>query len=116
MERPVGDLSMRAPSCIFAVMSTLLWHSCLLSAFAWAAEGPDALSPSRTEIPTWTQVRAVPMQGDWRIFWNVGGGDVAFNNGEALAHGFRLVNLLNTYSDYHDFNCRWWAGRRGSSR
>lgn len=40
------------------------------------------------------------MQGDWRIFWNVGGGDVAFNNGEALAHGFRLVNLLNTYADY----------------
>lgn len=79
-------------------MSALLWHSCLLSAFAWAAEGPD--SPSRTEISAWTQVRAVPVQGDWRIFWNVGGGDVGFNNGEALEHGFRLVNLLNTYADY----------------
>ena len=91
---------MRCRSRVNATMSALLWHSCLLSAFAWAAEGPDALSPSRTEIPAWTQVRAVPVQGDWRIFWNVGGGDVAFNNGEALAHGFRLVNLLNTYADY----------------
>ena len=25
---------------------------------------------------------------------------MGFNNGEALAHGFRLVNLLNTYADY----------------
>lgn len=91
---------MRCRSRVNTTMSALLWHSCLLSAFAWAAEGPDTLSPSRAEIPAWTQVRAVPMQGDWRIFWNVGGGDVAFNNGEALAHGFRLVNLLNTYADY----------------
>ncbi len=91
---------MRCRSRVHATVSALLWHSCLLSAFAWAAENPDALSSSRTGIPAWTQIRAVPMQGDWRIFWNVGGGDVAFNNGEALAHGFRLVNLLNTYADY----------------
>lgn len=25
---------------------------------------------------------------------------MAFHNGEALAHGFRLVNLLNIYADY----------------
>lgn len=40
------------------------------------------------------------MQGDWKVFWNVGGGDVAYNNREAMSHGFRLVNLVNTYSDY----------------
>jgi len=40
------------------------------------------------------------MQGDLKVFWNVGGGDVEYNNREALAHGFRLVNLVNTYSDY----------------
>ncbi|MCX7425149.1 MAG: hypothetical protein NTW96_05920 [Planctomycetia bacterium] len=42
----------------------------------------------------------VPMQGDLKAFWNVGGGDVRYNDQEAVAHGFRLVGLLNTYSDY----------------
>jgi hypothetical protein len=40
------------------------------------------------------------MKGDWKVFWNVGGGDTEFNNREAAAHGFRLVSLLNTYADY----------------
>ena len=40
------------------------------------------------------------MRGDLKAFWNVGGGDVEYNNREAVAHGFRLVNILNTYSDY----------------
>ena len=40
------------------------------------------------------------MQGDLKAFWNVGGGDVKYNDQEAVAHGFRLVGLLNTYSDY----------------
>ena len=40
------------------------------------------------------------MKGDLRVFWNVGGGDVECNNREAVAHGFRLVNLLGTYADY----------------
>ena len=40
------------------------------------------------------------MRGDFKAFWNVGGGDVEYNNREAVAHGFRLVNLLNTYADY----------------
>lgn len=49
---------------------------------------------------TWGQVRPVHMQGDWRVFWNVGGGDREFNNRHAIEHGFRLVNLLGTYADY----------------
>lgn len=50
--------------------------------------------------PDWSQIRSVPMQGDLKAFWNVGGGDVQYNNREAVAHGFRLVNLVNTYADY----------------
>ena len=51
-------------------------------------------------VPGWNRVPSVTMQGDWKIFWNVGGGDRELNNREAVAHGFELVNLLNTYSDY----------------
>jgi hypothetical protein len=40
------------------------------------------------------------MRGDRKVFWNVGGGDRVYNNQEAVAHGFRLVNLLGTYADY----------------
>ncbi len=49
---------------------------------------------------TWEQVRPVQMRGNWKIFWNVGGSEVDYNNREALAHGFQLVNLVNTYADY----------------
>jgi hypothetical protein len=50
--------------------------------------------------PAWEQIRSVPMRGDLRAFWNVAGGDNATNYREAAAHGFELVDLLNTYSDY----------------
>ena len=78
----------------------VLFQLGVLTASVWAAEGPQADSSASTEIPAWSQVRSVQMQGDWKVFWNVGGGDKAYNNREALAHGFRLVNLLNTYADY----------------
>ena len=65
-------------------------------AVVWAAQ----TGPVPTVARPWSQIRCVPMQGDWKVFWNVGGGDVEYNNREAAAHGFRLVNLINTYSDY----------------
>jgi hypothetical protein len=67
---------------------------------ASAADPPEVPQRAAPVIPTWAQVRSVPMRGDFRAFWNVGGGDVVYNNGEAVAHEFRLVNLLGTYSDY----------------
>ena len=67
---------------------------------ASAAEPPGVAHPAPPALPTWAHVRSVPMKGDLRIFWNVGGGDRDYNNLEAVAHGFRLVNLLNTYADY----------------
>jgi type 1 glutamine amidotransferase len=84
------------------VFSTVLGHDAkairvsgtselLRRACAWAAPTP---------APGWDKVRPVTMQGDLKAYWNVGGGDVEYNNRQALARGFRLVNLLGTYSDY----------------
>jgi hypothetical protein len=67
---------------------------------ASAAEPPGVVHPPPPALPTWAQVRPVAMKGDLKVFWNVGGGDVAYNNREAVAHGFRLVNILGTYADY----------------
>ena len=67
---------------------------------AAAADPPDVPHQASPVLPTWAQVRSVPMRGDFKAFWNVGGGDVEYNNREAVAHGFRLVILLNTYADY----------------
>lgn len=74
--------------------------SVLCLCFGLASASAAELPQSSGAIPTWSQVPHVKMQGDLRAFWNVGGGDVDFNNREAVAHGFRLVNLLGTYSDY----------------
>ncbi len=65
-----------------------------------AGETSGAVGQAPTAAPTWGQIRSVPMRGDLKAFWNVGGGDVEYNNREAVTHGFRLVNILNTYSDY----------------
>lgn len=73
----------------------------LATLIPWPMMGPSNLAAAEPPSPpAWSQVRPVAMRGDWRAFWNVGGGDVDFNNREALAHGFRLVNILGTYSDY----------------
>jgi hypothetical protein len=50
--------------------------------------------------PSWNSVRSAPMSGGLRVFWNVRSGDPDHNNAEAVQHGFELVDLLNTYSDY----------------
>jgi hypothetical protein len=67
-----------------------------------ALAGDVSAASGRTPAaaPSWDQIRPVTMQGNLKVFWNVGGGDVEYNNREAVAHGFRLVNILNTYSDY----------------
>ena len=67
---------------------------------ALAAQPPAVPHRASSSPPTWTEVRQLPMRGDLKAFWNVGGGDVGYNNREAVAHGFRLVNLLGTFSDY----------------
>jgi len=40
------------------------------------------------------------MRGGLKAFWNVGGKDRDPNERAAVAHGFELVDLLNTFSDY----------------
>jgi hypothetical protein len=59
-----------------------------------------ATNDTAAPTPTWDQVRRVTMSGGLRVFWNVHGGDNALNYREAAAHGFEMVTLLNTYSDY----------------
>jgi hypothetical protein len=71
-----------------------------IGAPASAGDAGKGTDPSPAVVPSWSQVRAVPMRGDLKIFWNVGGGDVEYNNREAIAHGFHLVDLLGTYADY----------------
>ena len=69
-----------------------------------AADPPTAALPSTettAERPVpWDEIRAVPMAGDLRVFWDVAGGDVAYNREQATRHGFQIVDLVNTFSDY----------------
>ncbi len=82
------------------LVNVLLFSLAMWVLPAAAADPPDVSGQANPVCPTWAQVRSVPMRGDFKAFWNVGGGDVEYNNREAVAHGFRLVNLLNTYADY----------------
>ena len=65
-----------------------------------AQESPSTKESGAAKPPSWEQIRRVPMSGGLRAFWNVAGGDNATNYREAAAHGFDMVDLLNTYSDY----------------
>lgn len=58
-----------------------------------------AVPPASPPVP-WEQLPAVPMRGDLKVLWDVGGGDRAYNATQAVAHGFQPVSLLNSYSDY----------------
>ncbi len=91
---------MRTKQHVFAVLGLLLSVMFVWDAAALAGDRSGAVNPTPSVAPTWGQIRSVPMRGDLKAFWNVGGGDVEYNNREAVAHGFRLVNLLGTYSDY----------------
>lgn len=65
-----------------------------------AQEKPATQDDGTAAPPSWEQIRPVPMTGGLRVFWNVAGGDNATNYREAAAHGFEMVDLLSTYSDY----------------
>ena len=79
----------------------LLMALLLVPFAALQAQGalPTATGPA-TLPPSWGQIRRVPMSSGLRVFWNVSGGDNATNYREAAAHGFEMVDLLNTYADY----------------
>jgi hypothetical protein len=80
----------------------ILLASLLLSAPALlnAQEKPPTQDNGTASPPSWEQIRPVPMSGGLRAFWNVAGGDNPTNYREAAAHGFEMVDLLNTYADY----------------
>ena len=61
---------------------------------------PAAPAEETGSMPEWSGIRNVKMQGDLKVFWNVSGHDNDLNERAAVAHGFELVDLLNTYSDY----------------
>lgn len=64
--------------------------------FAALPAPPEPATPPAS----WDTIRPIKMQGGLRAFWNVHGGDNATNYQQAVAHGFELVDILNTYSDY----------------
>ncbi len=80
----------------------VLLASLLLSAPAFlnAQEKSPTQDNGTASPPSWEQIRPVPMSGGLRAFWNVAGGDNPTNYREAAAHGFEMVDLLNTYADY----------------
>lgn len=59
-----------------------------------------SLAAETNAPPEWGSIRSIAMRGGLKAFWNVGGKDRELNEREAVAHGFELVDLLNTYSDY----------------
>ncbi len=65
-----------------------------------AQESPSTKESGAAKPPSWGQIRPVQMSGGLRAFWNVAGGDNTMNYREAAAHGFEMVDLLNTYADY----------------
>ena len=78
----------------------ILLLAMLTSALSAAPEKSTLPVSKKTAPAPWDQLRRVPMSGGLRVFWNVSGGDSATNYREAAAHGFEMVDLLNTYSDY----------------
>lgn len=80
----------------------------IVSAAVVAADPPS--SPPTAALPStetttarpapWDEIRSVPMAGYLRLFWDVGGGDVAHSREQAARHGLQIVDLLNTFSDY----------------
>jgi hypothetical protein len=91
---------MRIRRCFLAVLTLSICSLGVPGTLISAAEPSAASRKLSVPATSWGQLRAVPMPGDLKAFWNVGGGDVKYNDQEAVAHGFRLVGLLNTYSDY----------------
>lgn len=74
-----------------------VWGLIILSIVLWL---PAAPAEDVGSLPTWDSIRNVKFQGDMKVFWNIGGRDRDLNERAAVDHGFELVDLLNTYSDY----------------
>jgi len=100
VEATLNEIPMKTKFSNLAMLGLLLSSLGVWLPPASAADPPDVVHQSPPPLSTWAQVRPVPMKGDLKVFWNVGGGDVEYNNREAVAHGFRLVNLLGTNADY----------------
>ncbi len=75
----------------------------ILCAIFLATAIPLLAAPAAQEpgaLPAWTELRSLQFRGGLRAFWNIGAPDREQAEREAVAHGFELVDLLNTYSDY----------------
>jgi len=79
---------------IFGIKLSGLAVMLCLMVFASLAEEPDL------PLPEWSRIGSVQFKGGLKAFWNVGGKDHDANAQQAAAHGFEVVDLLNTYSDY----------------
>jgi FecR-like protein len=87
-------------------------HLVLAQAPAAKVQAPPAppAAPATTITP-WEKIRAVPMLGGLKMFWNVGGVSRDSNMAQAKAHGMELVDLHLTYADYageQKQNIRTW--------
>lgn len=51
-------------------------------------------------LPAWGDIGSIKFEGGLKAFWNVGGKDRDTNEQQAVEHGFELVDILGTYSDY----------------
>lgn len=71
---------------------------CLLAGLVFASLASFAGKPV-SAATGWETIRAVPMRGGLKVFWNVGGA-APENAAQAEAHGLLPVDLLNTYADY----------------
>jgi hypothetical protein len=58
------------------------------------------LSAKSEPPPSWDEIESVQMNGDLKVFWNVGGGDNKYNFEESAKHGFTQILGLNPYADY----------------
>lgn len=60
----------------------------------------NGVEQTKAMTTPWEKIRAVPMSGDLRVFWDVGCRDRDYNREQAVNHGLKIVDLLGTYSDY----------------
>ncbi len=57
-------------------------------------------SPAKSIYTPWSSIRSIKMKGNLKAFWNVYVGDHPFNYNQAEKHGFKSVQLSNTFVDY----------------